>query len=54
MTIILPYDDASIDDIQLNSDIFEKILNQMKTNSKEYISLKIPKFKIQSEYEVTL
>jgi hypothetical protein len=26
----------------------------MKTNSKEYISLKIPKFKIQSEYEVTL
>ena len=54
MTIILPYDDASIDDIQLNSEIFEKILNQMKTNSKEYISLKIPKFKIQSEYEVTL
>jgi len=48
MTIILPYDDASIDDIQLNSEIFEKILNQMKTNSKEYISLKIPKFKIQT------
>jgi serine protease inhibitor len=54
MTILLPYDAASIDDIVLNSDTFEKILNQMKTNNKEYISLKIPKFKIQSEYEVTL
>ena len=54
MTIILPLKGVSIEDIQLNSDIFEKILNQMKTNNKEYISLKIPKFKIQSEYEVTL
>ena len=54
MTIILPLKGVSIDDIVLNSDTFEKILNQMKTNNKEYISLKIPKFKIQSEYEVTL
>ena len=54
MTIILPLKGVSIDDIVLNSDTFEKILNQMKTNNKEYLSLNLPKFKIQSEYEVTL
>jgi hypothetical protein len=51
MTIILPYDDVSIDEIELNSDIFKEALSKINSHQ-EYLYLTLPKFKIQTEYEV--
>jgi len=51
MTIILPYDDVSIDEIELNSDIFKEDLSKINSHQ-EYLYLTLPKFKIQTEYEV--
>jgi len=55
MTIIVPYPNVSIEEIEnkLDSNLFEQILNQTKSN-RMYTTLKLPKFKIESEYDVII
>ena len=55
MTILLPYPNVSIEEIEnkLDSNLFEQILNQTKSN-RMYTSLELPTFKIESEYDVII